>query len=79
MQFIAIGQSFDGCDLIAFVHYRERQTGIDASSVYQYGAGAALAVIASLFRTGELQPLPQSIEQRHTRIHVERVILAVNA
>src|SRR5437867_13438494 len=45
MQLVAIGESFNGRDLIAFVHHRQREAGINASSVYQYGAGAALAVV----------------------------------
>src|SRR5438067_13745987 len=48
MQLIAIGESFDGCDFIAFVHHRQRETGIDASPIYQNRAGAALSVVASL-------------------------------
>ena len=78
MQLVTIRETFDGCDLVAFVHHRERQTRIESPSVHQHGAGAALAVIASFFRASKLQPLPQCVEQRHARINIERVLPAVN-
>ncbi len=78
MQLVATGETFNGCDLIAFVRHRQREARIDAAPVYQHGARAALAVIASFFRAGELQPLAQSIEQCDAGIDVERILLAVN-
>ena len=78
MKLFAIGQAFDRGDLIAFMHDRESETGIDASSVYQNRARATLAVIAAFFRTGEMQSLTQGVEQRHPRIDIERMFFSVD-
>ena len=47
MQRFAVGEAFDRGDRLAVVHDRQRQAGIDAPSVQQHGAGAALAVVAA--------------------------------
>ena len=57
---------------------REAEAGINPPAIHQNGARAALAVIATFFRTGEMQMLAQRVEQRHARIEFERVILAVD-
>src|SRR4029079_9263659 len=78
MQAVAVCESFNSGDFIAFVHHCERETGIKASPVYQNRARATLPVIATLFRSGKVQAFPQRIEQRHARIEVERVTLAID-
>ena len=78
MQFITARESFDRNDLIAFVHQRESETGVDSPAVDQHGARAALAMIAAFFRTGQLQSFPQCVEQRHPRIDIELVAFAVD-
>src|SRR4051794_33455330 len=52
----AVGQSFNGRDLAALVHDREVKTGVPPPALDQNRAGAALAVIASLFRASQMQP-----------------------
>jgi len=53
MQLVAFGQSFDGGNLVAFMHYREAQAGIDPPAVDQHGARAALPMVAALLCSGE--------------------------
>src|SRR5258708_6834041 len=50
-------EAFDRGDLGAIVHDRKRQARIDAPSVNQYGAGAALALIAAFLRAGQVEAL----------------------
>jgi hypothetical protein len=46
------GKSFDGSDFRAILAAGECEAAIDAFTIYQHGASAALAVITSLFRAG---------------------------
>jgi len=48
MEIIAFGETFDGGNFRIMAHGGQFEAGIDASSVNQNGACAALAVIASL-------------------------------
>ena len=56
MEFFAIGQTFYGRDLVAFMRDSETEAGIDAPPVHQHRARATLAVVASFLRAGEMQP-----------------------
>src|SRR5207245_4298394 len=78
MQLFAVRQSFDGRDLVTLVHGREGKTRVHAPAVDQNRARAALAVIASFFRTGQMQSLTQGVEQCRAWIDVQRVIFAVD-
>ena len=49
--------------LRAVLHDGEREAGIDAPSVDQHRAGAALAVIAALLGAGEVEMIAQRVEQ----------------
>ena len=53
VQVVRRAQPLDGDDLVALVHDRERQAGVDAPAVDQHRAGAALAVVAALLGAGE--------------------------
>jgi len=44
---------------------RQRQASVDAAAVDQHRAGAALAAIAALLGSREIEPLAQQIEERH--------------
>ena len=70
MQRAVVRQAFDRGDLRAIVHDGERQARIDAPAVDQHGAGAALALIAALFRAGQVEMLAQQVEQ--CRAGIER-------
>jgi hypothetical protein len=78
MQIRALGEPLDRGDGLAVVHDRERQAGVDAASFDQHRARAALAVIATLFRAGQGEVLPQSIEQCRAGIEGQRMRMAVN-
>ena len=68
MQLVAVREPFDGRDLIAFVRDREAETGVHPAAVDQHSAGAALAVIATFLRAGQMQMFAQRIEQGRPRI-----------
>ena len=71
-------QAFDRDDMFAVMHHRERQTTIDATAFQQHGAGAALAVVAALFRAGGMQMIAQGIEQGGARIDLQIALHAVH-
>ena len=52
MQIVTVRQALDRRDRVAVVHHGERQAGVDPAAVDQHGAGAALSVVAALFRAG---------------------------
>ena len=68
MQAVAARHAFDGQDVRALVTDRQRQAGIDAPSIDDDRAGAALAAIAALLGSGQIEPFAQKIEQRDARI-----------
>ena len=53
------------------MHNREAEAGIDAPTIDDDRAGAALTVIAAFFRSSEMEMLSQSIEQRGPRIELQ--------
>jgi hypothetical protein len=65
-------------DLLALVHRGEAETGIHAAPIDVHGARTALAMIASLFGSGQMQIFPKAIEQSSARIDSQIVLLAVN-
>src|SRR5262252_8645602 len=78
MQRALLCQTFDGGDLVAVMHHRECQAAIDALSIDDDRAGAALSLVAALLRTGQREMLSQSIEQRGPRIEVQGIVLPVD-
>src|SRR6266550_43651 len=60
------------------LHPREAKTRIHAPAIHVHRAGAALTVIASLFRAGERDGLTNAIEQRRPRVDTKPVLLAVD-
>ena len=78
MQILAVGEPFDRGDGLAVVHHRERQAGVDAASIDQHRAGAALTVVATFLRAGQREMLTQCIEQRGARVQVERMRVTVD-
>ena len=75
---IAFCQTFYRSYLCALAHGGQVQTAIDASAIYQHGAGTTLATVAALFGTGELQVFPQGIEQRSAGVYLQRLLFAVD-
>ena len=78
MQFFGRSQTLDGEDVVALMHHRERQAGIDPPPIHQHRAGAALAVIAPLLGAGQMQMLAQQIEQRGTDVDADSMGAAVD-
>jgi predicted short-subunit dehydrogenase-like oxidoreductase (DUF2520 family) len=63
MQITACCEPLDRGDGLTVVHHRKRQAGVDAASLDQNRAGAALAVIATLLRTSQREVFTQSVQQ----------------
>ncbi len=72
-------EPFDGDDLIAVMRGGEREATVHAAAADMDGAGAALAVVATLLGAGEMQDFAQAIEQGHARIDRNFALLAVDA
>ena len=68
MKPIALRHAFDRQDVGAVVADRQRQARIDPPSVDDDRAGAALAAVAALLGSGQVQALAQKIEQRDARV-----------
>jgi len=79
MEMLRRAQAFDRRDLGALVRDRQCKARDGAPSVDEDGAGAALAVIASLLRTGQAEVLAHEVEERRARIEVELVLVAVDS
>ncbi|KQR35760.1 hypothetical protein ASF91_22055 [Rhizobium sp. Leaf155] len=58
MQIVGLTKTFNGGDFVTFMHDRKRQTGVDATTIDHDSACTALAMVASLFGSGEMQVLP---------------------
>ena len=72
-------EPFDRQDLVAFMHHREAEAAVDAPPVHEDGAGAALAVVATLLRAGQADMLSKGIEQRGADVEIEVVDCSVDA
>jgi hypothetical protein len=70
-------EPFDSGDHTALRRHRQSQTREGAAAIKMHRAGAALAVIATLFRAGQANLFPQRIEQRCPRIGIQPVFLAI--
>ena len=73
-----MSKALDRGDLGAVLHDGEREAGNDPASVHQHRAGAALAVIAALFRARQVEAVPQGIEQGRPRRDGELMIVPVD-
>jgi hypothetical protein len=62
---IASSQALNRSNLLALLSDCEGKAGVDA--IHHNRAGAALTVIASFLRAGEVQAFTQQIEQRDSR------------
>src|SRR5262249_17297918 len=78
VQGVSFCKSLDGDNPRPLLHDRKREAGIDAPPVDQHGAGAALAVVAAFFGSGEIEMKTQRIEQRSPWRNVELALHAVD-
>jgi len=46
---------------------RQYKARVHANTIYQHGASTALAVVASLFRSGQLEVFSEKVEKRDPR------------
>ena len=79
MEIAAFFQTLDGRDFVARMHYGERQAAVDALSIDDHRAGAALALVAALLRPGQPEMLTQRIEQSYTRIEIKSMALPIDS
>jgi hypothetical protein len=78
MQIFRLADPLKRRDFIALVHGGEAETGIHPPPIDVHRACTALAVIASLFRSGQMQVLSQAIQERGAGIYPQVVLLAVD-
>src|SRR5580658_4502911 len=71
-------EAFDSGDLGALRGDGEGEAGVDTAAVHEDGTGAALAVIATLFASGEVEVLAEEIEQRGAGVDGEGSLLFVD-
>jgi hypothetical protein len=77
-QAIVAAYALDRGHRIAVVHHRQRQAAVDPPPVDQHGARAALAVVASLLRSRQLQMLAQCIEQGGAGVEGKGAFLSIH-
>jgi hypothetical protein len=73
VKFVALGEAFNGDDMLAFARSCKRQTRQDTLAVDDDRARAARALIAPLLGTGQTKHVAKRIQQRHALIHREFV------
>jgi hypothetical protein len=64
MKVAVCGEALDSRDVTALILDRERETGIDALAIHQYGACAACALITPFLGAGKSQIVAHEIKQR---------------
>jgi hypothetical protein len=79
MQVFRLADPFNRGDLVALVHDCEAETGIHPTTIDVHSARTALAMVASLFRSGQMQILSKAIEKSGPRIDPQIMPLAVNS
>src|SRR6202044_3794672 len=78
VKLVALGQAFDGADLLAFGLHGEHQTGANRRAVDQHRTGAANPVFAADVRAGLPAILADGIDQRAPRLDPNGVAPAVD-
>jgi hypothetical protein len=71
-------EALDRGDRAAFDLCRKGEAGENTLAIDMDGAGAALALVASLLRAGEAQMLAQRIEERDARLDFDFMSLAID-
>src|SRR5438477_9209034 len=77
IEIFRLAETFNRGDLIVFVHGGKDEARVHPSPIDVHRAGAALPVVASLFRSREMQIFAETIEQCRARIDSQIVILSV--
>src|SRR6266542_3365314 len=68
---VPLGQSLDSRDLLAGVHDRQGQAGVDPPAVDEHGTGPALAVVTALLGPRQAVHFAERVEQGHTRLQTQ--------
>jgi hypothetical protein len=79
MELLTVDETLDRCDRLGVMHCSKRQARVDATTVQQHRACAALAMIAALLGSCQREMLTQSIEKGCTRIERQTMGLAVDS
>jgi hypothetical protein len=79
MQLARLANAFYGHDIVALMHRRQGQATVHATAIDVNRTGAALTVIATLLRAGQVKALAQTIEQSYSGLNLEFALLAVHA
>ena len=79
VKLVTCPKTFNRDDVLAFACGRKRETGQDALTVDDDGAGAARALIASLLRAGQTEHIAKRVQQGQTRVDLELVGRVVDA
>ena len=78
VQLAALGHALDGVDLLALGFDAENEAGGYDSTVELDGAGAAVAVVATLFGAGQADHVAQHFQQALAGLAQEVRVLAVD-
>jgi hypothetical protein len=76
---VGLRQALDRRDISPFGHNREFQARQHPPVVYKHCAGAALAVITTLFGSRETDMFPQGVEQGSTAVQRQPVLAPIDA
>ncbi len=71
VEVVAVGEALDGLDLRAVGLDREHRAGLDGLAIDVDRAGAALAGVAADVRAGQVEILPQGLDEESPRLDVE--------
>jgi hypothetical protein len=71
MQGIMRSEAFNGGDLVAVMHDSQRETRVHSAAIHMDGAGATLAVVASLLGSEQRELLTQGVKQRGAGVHLK--------
>jgi hypothetical protein len=78
VHFLRLADTFDRRDLVALMQSGKGKTRKLAPAIDVHRARAALPVIASFFRSGQMQMLSKAIEKSSAGIDAQVVLLAIN-
>src|SRR3546814_18102449 len=71
-------QALDRDDVVVVMRHRQAEAAVDPPSARDHRAGAALSVIAALFRARQAQMFAQCVEECRARIEFELPGFAVD-
>src|SRR3982074_1196687 len=79
MKISVLGERFYRRDFLSLRLNRENRAGVDGLVIHQNGARSALPPIAYALGSGDVQAVPQSVEESHARLEARLVLLSVDS